>query len=76
MEATRTENKMKWSIRAIAAARKQTIADLAKDANLNANHLLQVSAGNTVMTATDLANLCKLTNIPYEEMQIEYSKNA
>ena len=64
------QEKMKWSVRVIAAVRKTSIEQLAEDAGIDASHLKQVSAGNIRMLADDLYKLCKLTGLKMEEVQI------
>lgn len=58
-----------FSVRMLAVMRKQTISELAADADIKPQHLLDVSAGRSKMTADDIVKLSALTNIPVENIE-------
>jgi hypothetical protein len=61
------------TLRAIAALREQTIRELAVDCGLDPDHLYQVSAGRTTMTAEDLMKIHLQTEIPVKLIRYEYA---
>lgn len=67
-----TEVKFIMNIKALASMMNTTIDGLADLADLNGQHLRDVSAGRVTMTARDLINLHKATNVPCEMIQIDY----
>lgn len=62
----------KWSIRAIAANRKQSIESLAEDAGIEPNHLRYVSNGRSTMSAKDLLKLSALTGVSPFSIETDY----
>ncbi len=62
---------VKLNIRALAAMKKMSIENLAKEAGISPDHLLNVSAGRVVFTATDLAKLVKATGVPIEHINVD-----
>lgn len=67
-----TEVRFVMNIKALASMMNTTIDGLAEIAGLNGQHLRDVSAGRVTMTARDLINLHKATNVPCEQIQIDY----
>lgn len=55
---------IKLNVKALAACKEVSIEELAKKADINVNHLLQVSCGRLKMTAEDLLKLSKVTGVP------------
>ena len=64
-------NGIKLNIRALAANMKISIEQLADVCGIERNHLKQVSAGNTVMTAFDLKALSKATGVPADNIYVK-----
>lgn len=58
----RMEN-LKLNVRALAAIKKISIEDLAREAGLDPSHLKSVSSGRATMTATDIINLSLVTGV-------------
>ena len=61
------------NIKALAANGNESIAELAKRAGINSDHLYNVSAGRAVMTAEDLVRLSIATGVPERNIQREYT---
>jgi hypothetical protein len=61
-------DKIKLSIRAIAANMKISIEELAKRCGINPFHLKQVSAGNVKMLAEDVQKISEYTGIPADNI--------
>lgn len=59
----------KWTVKAIAAWMGITIEELAKKADINANHLKDVSCGRVKMSADDLISLSKVSGISEREIK-------
>ncbi len=60
--------KIKLSIRAIAANEKISIEELAKRCDISPHHLKQVSAGNVKMLAEDLHKISEYSGIPADNI--------
>ena len=54
--------KAEWTVKALAAARNQSIRDLAHDAGIDPGHLYLVSCNRATMTGTDLIKLAFTTD--------------
>lgn len=65
---------IKWSIRAIAANRKQSVEALATDAGIEPSHLRNVSNGRAIMMAKELLALSKLTGVHPYNIETEYTR--
>lgn len=61
------------SVKAIAANMGLTIGELADEAGIDKNHLYEVSAGRTKMTADDILKLSKVSGLPTTNIRIEQS---
>jgi plasmid maintenance system antidote protein VapI len=61
------------SVKAIAANMGLTIGELADEAGIDKNHLYEVSAGRTKMTADDILKLSKASGLPTTNIRIEQS---
>lgn len=57
------------NVKALAAMLDMSIAELAKEAGIDQNHLLSVSSGRVKMTAKDLQKLSTRTGIPAENIK-------
>ena len=57
------------NVKALAAMLDMSIAELAKEAEIDQNHLLSVSSGRVKMTAKDLQKLSTRTGIPAENIK-------
>ncbi len=62
---------VKLNIRALASMKKISIEILAKNAGIEPNHLLNVSAGRATFTASDLMKLVKYTKVPAENINVD-----
>lgn len=62
---------IKLTIRALAAQMRVNIETLAEMAEINPNHLKQVSAGNVPMSAYDLRQLSKVTGVPSDNIYVK-----
>lgn len=58
-----------FNVKAIARVKKLTIEELAKECDINANHLKSVSAGRTAMLFEDAKKLSKFSGIPLEQIE-------
>jgi len=65
--------KYKVNVKAMAANLNISVGELAKKAGINPNHLYEVSAGRSKMTADDLIKLSAATGVPAENIAIEGS---
>jgi plasmid maintenance system antidote protein VapI len=59
------------NVQAIAKNMGMTIGELADIANINKDHLYDVSAGRTKMTADDLLKLAKVSGLPPQNIRFE-----
>lgn len=59
----------KWNVRALAANKKISIEELARQADIDPSHLKSVSSGRAVMTARDLIQLSDVTGIPPQNIE-------
>lgn len=57
------------NVRALAALKKISIEELAKECGISPGHLKQVSAGNVKMTANDLKLLSAFTGVPADNIE-------
>lgn len=64
---------IRMTVKMIAAYKKMSIAELAKTAGIDYDHLQKVSKGIVKMSADDLIKLSKTADIPAEN--IEYINN-
>lgn len=64
------EKKATWSVKAIAAGLDINIETLAEKANINVQHLKDVSAGRVRMTADDLIKLSAVSGIAPNDIKI------
>lgn len=55
---------IKMTVKALAAVHKMTLGELAEACEINANHLKNVSAGRTKLTADDVVKLAEFTGVP------------
>lgn len=62
-------NEIKFNIRMLAAYMRMSIIKLAEGAGINKDHLLNVSAGRTGMTADDIVKLSEFTGIPAKNIE-------
>ncbi|WP_105303075.1 helix-turn-helix domain-containing protein [Anaerolactibacter massiliensis] len=60
---------IKFSVKALAALKGMNLNELAEAANINQNHLKDLSAGRVRMTADDLKKLSAATGIPMDNIQ-------
>lgn len=67
-------DEIKWSIRAIAANRKQSIEALAEDAGIDPARLRNVSSGRAYLLARELLAISKLTGVPPFNIETEYHR--
>jgi len=65
--------KYKVNVKAMAANLDISIGELAEKAGINANHLYDVSAGRSKMTADDLIKLSAATGVPMENIVVDGS---
>ncbi len=61
---------VKFTVKMLAAYMRMSIEKLAENAGINADHLLNVSAGRVKMTADDLVKLSAFTNIPTKNIEV------
>lgn len=61
---------IKFSIKALAALKGMNLSELAEAANINQNHLKDLSTGRVRMTADDLKKLSAATGIPMDNIQV------
>lgn len=66
------KTKFKLNIKALAAMMNCTIEELAVKAEINPTHLKSVNAGRATMSAYDLIQLWKTTNVPCDQIEINY----
>lgn len=57
------------NVKALAAMLDMSIAELAKEAGIDKDHLLSVSSGRVKMTAKDLQKLSSRTGIPAKNIK-------
>ena len=67
-------DEIKWSIRALAANRKQSVEALANEAGIEPTHLRSVSSGRANMSAKELIALAKLTGVHPFNIETEYTR--
>ena len=65
-------SEIKWSVKAIAANRNQSIEALAIDAGLNPVHLRNVCSGRATMLAKELVEIATLAQVDPLKIVIEY----
>lgn len=58
-----------FSVRMLAAYMRMSIEELARQCEINPDHLKQVSSGRLRMTADDIVKLSKTTGIPAERIE-------
>ena len=61
---------IKFTVRMMAAYMRMSIEQMAKEAGIEENHLLNVSAGRTKMTGDDVVKLSKFTGIPVQNIEV------
>lgn len=66
-------DKYKANIKSMAANLNISIGELAEKAGINVNHLYDVSAGRSKMTADDLIKLSAATGVPMENIAVNGS---
>ena len=67
-----TEIKHIMSIKTLANLMGTSIEGLGEMTGIKGQHLKDVSSGRVTMTARDLIQLSKVTQIPCEQIQIDY----
>lgn len=60
---------VKFTVRMLAAYMKMNTETLAEKAGISADHLKNVSAGRTKMTADDIVKLSNFTGIPVKNIE-------
>lgn len=61
---------VKFTVKMLAAYMHMSIERLAKQAGINADHLLNVSAGRVKMTGDDVVKLSEFTKIPAKNIEV------
>jgi len=64
-------DKIKLTVRALAAQLGISIEELAERCGISFGHLKQVSTGNVAMTAYDLKQLSKITGVPADNIFVK-----
>jgi transcriptional regulator with XRE-family HTH domain len=62
-------NDLMFDIRALAATRGETIAELAEELGIKPQHLWDVSSGRSKLSSDDLVSLSNLTGIPVNQIK-------
>lgn len=60
-----------FSVKALASLMDMSVEDLAKECEINPNHLRAVQAGRATMTGTDLIKLSQFTKVPVENIKTD-----